>query len=162
MSSARARARRMKIAAHMTGMEFDDDRRHGEGRHRRDLQYAGRSVEGQGAGAGRQLRALGSGRDHRPRLQPARAGARSFSCTTSTASTTQASRSPSSATACSRQCQRQWNLRAERNGCRRDQSWSCGFARAAERCALSIRNRRLASAWHVPVLIRVLQPVLNS
>ena len=45
------------------------DRRHREGRDRRNLQHAGRSVEGQGSRPGRELWSFRSGRHHRPGLQ---------------------------------------------------------------------------------------------
>ena len=77
------------------------DRRHRKRRHWRDLQHACRRLERQGSGAGRQLRTLGSRRDHRPRLQASRAGARISAGTIYTASKPPALPSPSSATACS-------------------------------------------------------------
>ena len=78
------------------------DRRHREGRDRRDMQHAGRGVEGQGSGTGRQLRTLGSGRHYRPGLQAPRPGPRVPIAPLSTASRNRALQSRSSATACNK------------------------------------------------------------
>jgi chemotaxis protein CheX len=66
----------MKIAAHMTGMEFeeiDDTVKDGIGEICNMLAGA---WKGKVPESGGQLRPLGSSRDHRAGLQPARAGAR--------------------------------------------------------------------------------------
>ena len=78
--------------AHMTGHGVRRDRRHREGRDRRDLQHAGRSVEGQGARIWPPIAGSRFRRSSPAAITTCTCRRRSSSCTTPTASTTPALR----------------------------------------------------------------------